>query len=72
MTGTSQPRALAGDPCPNGCTSGYGRDKRPELIARSNPDPQHPDYGELSCPACWDYMGNDGQAALPGPGREAG
>jgi hypothetical protein len=66
------PRAFAGEPCPNGCTEGHGRDKRPELIVRINPDPEHPDYGELSCPACWGYMGNDQRSAGRGPEREAG
>jgi hypothetical protein len=61
-------RANVGDECPNGCTAGYGTEEHPVLIeyaidapgAVEGPEGQLLDNdGEMWCPACWDYMGND-------------
>jgi hypothetical protein len=61
VSSARQPRARAGELCPNGCTEGYGRDRRPVLIRHvvdfETGEPIGD--GELSCPYCWDYMGND-------------
>lgn len=62
-------RARAGDPCPDGCTTGYGREKRPVLVERAVDSPgmraglppgeHQDDDGERWCPDCWGYMGNE-------------
>jgi hypothetical protein len=64
----TQLRADVGQPCPNGCTTGYGRDKQPVVIERAidspgfreglEPGVEPEDDGERWCPQCWDYMGN--------------
>lgn len=62
-TNTSTPDIPAvGDPCPNGCTSGVGREKTPTLLSVSQQVDENgnavddPD-GSISCPDCWDFFG---------------
>jgi hypothetical protein len=64
--------ARVGDPCPNGCTEGIRPHKKPVLIRYALYEPGSvegpdgtllPTDGEMYCPHCGDYMGNDRSTA---------